>query len=315
MTAAADPHSAAASDERRKGLLYGTAAYVLWGAFPLYFPLVKPAGTIEILAMRMVWSLVLMVVLLRLGAGFDGVRAVVRNRRQFGLLSAGAIFIIFNWGTYIYGVNSGHVVETSLGYFINPLFTIVLGVVVLGERLRPAQWAAVAIGAIAVLVIAIDYGRPPWIALVLAFSFGMYGFCKKQADVGAVDSLAVETGVQFGPALIALAVIGFQGDLVFGTRAPTSMLMVGLGAITVIPLLLFASSTRRLPLSILGLLQYLAPVLQFAVGVGIRHESLPVAELVGFCLVWVALIVLTADGLRAQRGARRAADMPEPVAV
>ena len=315
MTAVADVRSDAASDERRKGLLYGTAAYVLWGAFPLYFPLVKPAGTIEILAMRMAWSLVLMVALLRFGSGFDGVRAVLRNRRQFGLLSAGAFFIIFNWGTYIYGVNSGHVVETSLGYFINPLFTIVLGVVVLGERLRPAQWAAVAIGAVAVLVIAIDYGRPPWIALVLAFSFGMYGFCKKQANVGAVDSLAVETGVQFVPALIAIAVIGVQGDLVFGTRAPTSVLMVGLGAITVIPLLLFASSTRRLPLSILGLLQYLAPVLQFAVGVGIRHESLPVAELVGFCLVWVALVVLTVDGLRAQRGARRTAELPEPVAV
>jgi chloramphenicol-sensitive protein RarD len=174
---------------------------------------------------------------------------------------------------------------------------------------------AVAIGAIAVLVIAVDYGRPPWIALVLAFSFGMYGFCKKQADVGAADSLAVETGLQFVPALIAVSVIGAQGDLVFGTRADTSLCLVGLGVITVFPLLFFAAGTRRLPLSILGLLQYLAPVLQFGVGVGIRHESLPAAEFVGFGLVWLALIVLTVDGLRHQRPMRDRRAVPEAVSV
>ncbi|MDT4913226.1 MAG: chloramphenicol-sensitive protein RarD [Pseudonocardiales bacterium] len=302
-------------DERRKGLFYGAAAYLLWGVFPLYFPLLEPAGTIEILAERMAWSLVVMVIVLRLTGGFDGVRAVLRNRRQFGLLAAAAVFVSFNWGTYIYGVNTGHVVETSLGYFINPLLTILLGVVVLGERLRVAQWVAVAIGAIAVVVIAVDYGRPPWIALVLAVSFGMYGFCKKQADVGAVDSLAVETGVLFVPALIAIAVIGAQGDLVFGTRTPTSLLLAGTGVITVIPLLFFAAGTRRLPLSVVGLLQYLAPVLQFAVGVGIRHETLPPAELAGFCLVWLALIVLTVDGLRNQRASRQLADSAESVSV
>jgi chloramphenicol-sensitive protein RarD len=225
------------------------------------------------------------------------------------------VLVSVNWGTYIYGVNTGHVVETSLGYFINPLFTILLGVLVLGERLRPAQWAAVAIGAVAVLVIAVDYGRPPWIALILAFSFGMYGFCKKQADVGAVDSLAVETGVQFVPAVIAIAVIAGNGDLVFGTRAPTSFLLAGTGVITVVPLLFFAAGTRRLPLSILGLLQYLAPVLQFAVGVGIRHEALPVAELVGFALVWLALIVLTVDGLRGRRAAEPSATEVEPISI
>ncbi|MDT4942214.1 MAG: chloramphenicol-sensitive protein RarD [Pseudonocardiales bacterium] len=303
------------ADEQRKGLIYGASAYVLWGAFPLYFPLCLPAGTIEILAERMAWSLVVMVLVLRLSTGFSGVRAVVADRRKLGLLAAAAVFISFNWGTYIYGVNTHHVVETSLGYFINPLFTIVLGVVVLGERLRTAQWVAVAIGAVAVLVIAVDYGRPPWIALVLAFSFGMYGFCKKRADVGAADSLAVETGIQFVPALIAIAVIGAQGDLVFGTRPDTSLCLVGLGVITVIPLLFFAAGTRRLPLSILGLLQYLAPVLQFAVGVGIRHESLPVAAFVGFCLVWLALILLTVDGLRHQRANRDPRVAPEAVSV
>jgi chloramphenicol-sensitive protein RarD len=303
------------ADERRKGLIYGTSAYVLWGAFPLYFPLCEPAGTIEILAMRMAWSLAVMVLVLKLSSGFTGIRTVIADRRKLALLTAAATFITFNWGTYIYGVNTHHVVETSLGYFINPLFTIVLGVLVLGERLRPAQWVAVGIGAIAVLVIAIDYGRPPWIALVLAFSFGMYGFCKKRADVGASDSLAIETGVQFVPALIAITIIGAQGDLVFGTRWDTSLWIAGLGVITVVPLLFFAASTRRLPLSILGLLQYLAPVLQFAVGVGIRHESLPAAEFVGFCLVWLALIVLTVDGLRNQRAQRQLADCAEAVSV
>jgi chloramphenicol-sensitive protein RarD len=315
MTTAADVRSSAPADEQRKGLIYGTSAYLLWGVFPLYFPLCEPAGTIEILAMRMAWSLAVMALVLKLSTGFRGIRTVIADRRKLGLLTAAAVFITFNWGTYIYGVNTEHVVETSLGYFINPLFTIVLGVMVLGERLRRAQWVAVAIGTVAVLVIAIDYGRPPWIALVLAFSFGMYGFCKKRADVGAADSLAIETGVQFVPALIAITVIGAQGDLVFGTRPDTSLWLVGLGIITVVPLLFFAAGTRRLPLSILGLLQYLAPVLQFAVGVGIRHESLPAAEFVGFCLVWLALIVLTVDGLRSQRAARQLADCAEAASV
>jgi chloramphenicol-sensitive protein RarD len=300
-------------DERRRGLVYGASAYLMWGVFPLYFPLLEPAGTAEILATRMAWSLLVMLVVLRLGSGLGGVAAVLRNRRQFGLLTLAAVLVSVNWGTYIYGTNSRHVVETSLGYFINPLFTILLGVLVLGERMRAAQWAAVGIATVAVLVIAVDYGRPPWIALILAVSFGLYGFCKKQANVGAVDSLAVETGVLFVPAVIALTVIGINGDLVFGTRPATSILLAGTGVITVIPLLFFAAGTRRLPLSIVGLVQYLAPVLQFAVGVGIRHEKLPTAELVGFCLVWVALIVLTVDGLRNQRNSRSLKNVAEIV--
>jgi chloramphenicol-sensitive protein RarD len=298
----------------RRGLIYSTSAYVCWGAFPLYFPLLEPAGTIEILASRMAWSLVTVLVLLRLTGGYAGVRAAVADRRTFGLLSAGAVLIAVNWGVYIWGVNSEHVVETSLGYFINPLFTIVLGVAVLGERLRRWQWVAVGIGAAAVAVITIDYGRLPWIALTLAVSFGLYGFFKKKAAAGAVDSLAVETGVLFLPAAAVLVVIAAQGNLVFGTHSTgTTALIASSGVVTAVPLLLFAASTRRLPLSVVGLLQYMTPVLQFAVGVGIRHESLPRAELIGFVLVWVALVVLTVDGLRAQRRAERPAP-PEPLA-
>jgi chloramphenicol-sensitive protein RarD len=251
------------------------------------------------------------VVVLRFSGGFGGVRTVLRDRRQRVLLALAAIVITVNWGTYIWGVNSGHVVETSLGYFINPLFTILLGVVVLGERLRRAQWAAVAIGAVAVAVITIDYGRLPWIALTLATSFGLYGFCKKRAGVGAVDSLAIETGVMVVPAALTLVVIGAQGDLMFGRHGVgNALLIASTGVVTAVPLLLFAAATSRLPLSVLGLLQYLAPVLQFSMGVFVRHESVPFTEYVGFCLVWLALAVLIVDGLRAQRRRANPAAVP-----
>jgi chloramphenicol-sensitive protein RarD len=305
-----------ASDQTRNGLLYGTGSYLLWGLFPLYFPLLEPAGTVEILASRMAWSLVVVVILLAVTKGFAGVRTVLRDRRRFGLLATAAVLISVNWGVYIWGVNSGHVVECSLGYFINPLFTILLGVLVLGERLRRAQWVAVGIGTAAVVVIAVDYGRPPWIALVLAASFGLYGFVKKQAGVGALDSLAVETGTLFLPAVAALVVLQAQGTLAFGHHGVgNTLLLASTGVVTAVPLLFFAAATQRLPLSVIGLLQYLTPVLQFIVGVGIRHEHVPFAEFIGFCLVWLALIVLTVDGLRHQRHNARMGRAAQAVAA
>ena len=286
-------------DGPRAGLGYGFAAYLMWGAFPLYFPLLAPAGTIEILAQRMVWSLVVVLILLKLGHGLHGVRAILADRRKLAQLTAAAVLVSINWGVYIYGVNSGHVVESSLGYFINPLVTILLGVLVLRERLRRLQWVAVAIGASAVVVITVDYGRLPWIALTLAVTFGLYGFVKKRIGVPAVDSLAVETGVLFVPAAVALIVIEAQGKLAFGHSSPgNTLLLAGAGVVTAVPLLCFAAAAGRLPLSTMGLLQYMTPVLQFAVGVGIRHESVPASEYVGFGLVWLALIVLLVDGLR-----------------
>jgi chloramphenicol-sensitive protein RarD len=303
-------------NDARSGLGYGLGAYLLWGVFPLYFPLLEPAGTIEIVASRMAWSLIVVIVLLAASGGFAGVRGVLGDRRRLGLLAGAAALISVNWGVYIWGVNAGRVVECSLGYFINPLFTILLGVAVLGERLRRMQWLAVGIGTVAVIVIAVDYGAPPWIALTLAASFGLYGFAKKRAGVGALDSLAVETGTLFVPAVATLVVLATQGNLTFGSHGVGNALMLASsGVVTAVPLLMFAAATRRLPLSLIGLLQYVTPVLQFLVGVGIRHEPVPFAEFIGFCLVWIALIVLSVDGVRNQRSAVRVGANAETVAA
>jgi chloramphenicol-sensitive protein RarD len=227
---------------------------------------------------------------------------LLRDRRRFGLLAIAAVVITFNWGTYIYGVNSGQVVETSLGYFINPLVTVLLGVVVLGERLRRAQWIAVGIAALAVVVLTIDYGRAPWIALVLAFSFATYGLLKKKANVGAVESLAVETGVLFVPMCAYLATLTFAGTSTFGREGiGHALLLAGSGVVTAIPLLFFGAAATRIPLTVLGLLQYLAPTLQLAIGVLLFGEPMPPVRLVGFALVWAALIVFTIDSLAAAR--------------
>jgi chloramphenicol-sensitive protein RarD len=221
------------------------------------------------------------------------------------MLGLAAVIITFNWGTYIWGVVNGHVIETSLGYFINPLVTVVMGVVVLRERLRPVQWAAVGLAAIAVLILTVDYGRPPWIALVLAFSFGTYGLIKKKVNVGAVESLGVETGILLVPAVAFLMILEVNGTGSFthaGLR--TDLLLVGAGVITAVPLLFFGAAAIRVPLTTLGLLQYLAPIIQFALGVIVFREAVPPVRLVGFALVWTALAVLTAETLAHRRKVR-----------
>ncbi len=302
------------ADERR-GTAYGVAAYLIWGLFPLYWPLLEPAGSVEILSHRIVWSLVFVAAVLAATRAWSWVRPLLSDRTSMTRLSVAAVLIAVNWVLYIWGVNNGHVVESSLGYFINPVVTTVLGVVVLHERLRPVQWAAIGLGGVAVVVLTVDYGRPPWIALGLAFSFGTYGLLKKQvgARVGAVQSLTVETTVLFVPALAYLLVLEGRGDGQLGhSGAGAGLLLASAGVVTAVPLLLFASSARRVPLSRLGMLQYLTPVLQFLTGVLIYDESMPASRLAGFALVWAALVVLSVDGLNHHRRSRRGAGVLEP---
>jgi len=287
--------------EGRRGLFYGVAAYSIWGLFPLYWPLLKPASPLEILAHRFVWSLVFVGAMIALGRNWSKVRAVFRSRRTTLILAAAAVLIAANWFTYIYGVNNGLVVETSLGYFINPLVSVVLGVAFFGERLRRAQWVAVALAAIAVVVLTVDYGRLPYIALVLAFSFGFYGLLKKLAPVESAVGLTVESGVLALPAVALLAVLAARGELAFGQAgvANTALLMSA-GIATAIPLLFFASAAHRVSLSTLGILQYLAPTLQLILGLTVFNEAMPPVRLVGFSIVWLALIVFSIDGLWAR---------------
>ena len=266
------------------------------------------------LAHRIVWSLVVMLVVVAVTHRGPAVRAVLRNRRQLVWLSIGAAFIAVNWGVYIWGVYEHRVVETSLGYFINPLVTILLGVVVLGERLRPLQWAAVAIASAAIVVLSVGYGNLPWISLVLALSFGTYGLAKKQADVDAIESLTVETLVLTPPAVVLLVVLGAIGQLSFFAHGVGHAgWLLSAGVVTCLPLLLFGAAAKRLPLSTVGLLQYLTPVLQFLYGVVIDHERLSSLRIAGFVLVWIALLLLIGEGLTRSRRGRRVPAALDPV--
>jgi chloramphenicol-sensitive protein RarD len=288
--------------DTRKGLLFGTAAYALWGMFPLYWPLLEPAGAVEILAHRIVWSALTMAVLVLLLRRTPAVVAAFRHRRSLLLLTVAAVVISVNWATYIYGVNNDRVVEAALGYFINPLVTVMMGVLVLGERLRRLQWIALGIASLAVVVLTIDYGRPPWVALVLAFSFGTYGLAKKQAGVGPIESLTIETLVLAPIALSYVAWLVATGASNFGSHGTGhSLLFTTTGIVTAIPLMLFGAAAIRVPLVALGLLQYLAPIIQFALGVLLFREDMPVGRWIGFGLVWVALAIFTVETINHRR--------------
>ncbi|RGA04062.1 EamA family transporter RarD [Microbispora triticiradicis] len=290
--------------DTRRGLLFGVAAYTMWGLFPLYWPLLKPSGAVEILAHRMVWSLVVVVAVLAVRRHWSWIRTI--TRRQLILLTVAAVTVSVNWGTYIYAVNTGHVVESALGYFINPLVSVLFGVLVFRERLRVWQWAAVGLGAVAVLILTLDYGRLPWIALVLAFSFGTYGLVKKKAGVGSAESLTIETLVLLVPALAYLLVLEANGTGTFAHHgAGHALLLVAAGLITAVPLLFFTASALLVPLTVIGLLQYIAPMLQFLCGVLIVHETMPASRWAGFVVVWLALSVFTWDSIRAARVSRR----------
>ncbi len=295
---------------RRQGLVYGLGAYLLWGVFPLYFPLLEPTTPLEILAHRIVWSLLVLLVVLTVLGKWSWIRPLLRDRRRMWLLPAAAVTIALNWGVYIYGVNSDQVVQTSLGYFINPLVSVLFGVALLGERLRRWQWAAVALGAVAVVVLTIDYGGLPWIALTLAISFGTYGLLKKTLDMGAVESLSAETAILTPFAATYLAVLMVNGSSAMQTEGPGMVaLLAALGVITAIPLLMFGAAATRIPLTWIGLLQYTAPVLQFLIGVLVYDEPMPASRWAGFALVWSALAVLAVDTVIAVRRGRRTVDL------
>lgn len=279
--------------EQRLGYLYGLGAYLSWGFFPLYFKLLRPSGAVEILAHRVIWSAVVVALLLTV------MRRLRRLRVVPGIVLAAALIAV-NWFVYIYGVNTDRVVETSLGYFITPLVIASLGVLVLRERLSAAQWAAVGVGAAAVAVLTVDYGRPPYIALWLAASFSSYALIKKRIALPAAEGLLVESAVLALPAAVYLGVLGGRGDTTFNGVGHTVLLVLA-GVITAIPLLMFAGAANRIPMIGLGILQYIAPIIQLGCGVLIFHEPMPQPRLVGFALVWVALAVFTADAIRRTR--------------
>lgn len=299
----------------RLGLAAGIGAYVLWGVLPLYFPLLQPAGAVEIIANRVVWSLLFCILLLGVTRTWGAFVAALRHRRTLGLLSIAAVLLAVNWLVFVFGILTDRVVDAALGYYINPLVTVTLAVVVLRERLRLVQWVALGFGAAAVVVITAGYGQLPWIALALALSFGFYGLIKNRVgrSVGAVPGLAVETLVLAPLAAGYLVWINATGTGTFATEgAGHALILVSSGVVTAIPLLFFNSAARRLPLSMLGLLQYIAPTLQLIIGVVVLGEQMPAARWWGFGLVWVALALLTVDGVRngrAQRLGRRAAEV------
>ena len=287
-------------------MLLGLTAWTMWGFFPLYWPLLEPSGAVEILAHRIFWSMIVMLGVVVALRKRDSLRATVAQRRTRWLLAVAAALITVNWGTYIWGVNNHHVVETSLGYFINPLVSVLIGVVVLGERLRRLQWAALALAAVAVLALTVEYGHPPWVALILAISFGSYGLAKKKANAGAVESLVVETLVVSPVALGYLVFLTATGASTFGSNGGWHVaLVVGTGVVTVLPLLAFGGAATRIPLSTLGLMQYVTPTVQFLLGILFFHEPMPAMRWVGFALIWLALVLFTAESLRHRHRQRR----------
>ncbi|MFD9359097.1 EamA family transporter RarD [Streptomyces sp. NPDC060031] len=294
-----------AENEQRTGLLYGLGAYGIWGLVPLFWPLLRPSGAIEILAHRMVWSVVVVGLALLALRRWSWMAELLRQPRKLALTALASVLIAVNWGTYIWAVNNGAVVEASLGYFITPLVSIGLGVLVFGERLRRVQWAAAGIGLAAVLVLAIAYGRPPWLSLVLAGTFALYGMLKKKINLGGLESLTAETVLLFLPALGYLVWLAARGESTFASQGTGhSLLLAATGLITAIPLVLFGAAAIRVPLSTLGLLQYMAPMFQFGLGVVYFHEAMPPARWAGFSLVWAALAILTWEALRTARRSR-----------
>lgn len=270
----------------------------MWGVFPLYWTLLEPAGAIEILAHRICWSLLVMLALTFVLRRTSQLRAIMRSPRLLALLTVASVVVGINWGGFIWGVNNDRVVEVSLGYFINPLVTVLLGVVLLGERLRPLQWTAIGIATLAVAGLAVDYGHPPWVAFLLAGSFGTYGLMKKKAGVEAVESLTFETIVLFPVAFGYLVWLSAAGSGHFVSEGPShALLLVSTGVVTAVPLICFGAAAIRVSMTTIGLLQYLTPTIQFALGILFFHEEMTTAKWFGFSFVWLALVIFTIETL------------------
>jgi len=300
----------AAPAQSRSGLLYAVGAYLLWGILPLYFLLLLPAGPFEVVAFRVLMSLAFCALLITATRGWGRVAALARDTRTMLFMALAAVAIYINWQVYVIAALSGHIIEASLGYFINPIVTVLLGVTVLREKVRPAQWTALAIAAVAILVIVVGYGSVPWMALALAFSFGFYGLIKRVVGpkVDAVSGLTIETAwlLPVGVAILVVVQVA-GGGIQFGSNGPVHALgMIFAGVITTVPLLLFAAGARRIPLVALGMTQFLAPFAQFLIGWLVLGEAMPPERWIGFALVWVALVVLTVDMIVASRPPRRA---------
>ena len=284
-----------------KGLLFGVSAYIIWGLLPLYWKLVEEAGAYEILAHRGIWSLLICLSLLALRKQLKSAYEMVRSSRTFSLLFLASGLLTINWGVYIWSVTVNRVVEAALGYYITPLINVTFGVLLLREKLRPAQWIAVALAAAGVVILTLGYGSLPWIALVLAISWGSYSLIKKSLNLGALETLSLETLFAFLPNLLFLFIIQGNGSAEFGSTWTISILLFGAGAATVIPLLLFNGSTTRLPLSTVGLLQYITPTIMFVIGIYVNNEDISTTKVLGFAFIWLALAVLSRDLYRSSR--------------
>lgn len=302
--------------EERRGGISAFAAYFLWGFMPLYFLLLAPIGPWEIVVWRILFSLAFCAILLTVTRTWGKLFAILRDRRLVFWTIVAGLLIYVNWQVFLIGILTGHVIEGSLGYFINPIVTVLLGVIVLKERLRLAQWIAIGFAGLAVIVIIVAYGSFPWIALTLAASFGTYGLVKKQIGprVDAISGLTLESLWLTPIALIQLVVVATTTGLVFGTQGVGHTVLVTLaGVVTAVPLLLFAAGARRAPLTVIGLLQFVAPILQFITGAWILHEPMPLERWIGFALVWVALVVLSVDSVVSSRRARNVSDVADLV--
>lgn len=297
-----------------KGILAGIGAYTMWGLFPIYWRWLEQDPAIEILAHRMVWSLVFMAALLTFQKEWRWLGETLRNRRTLLIYSLAAVLLALNWYTYIWAVNAGYVVEASLGYFINPLVNFLLGVIFLREKLRTGQVAAVILAGAGVVYLTVSYGSLPWISLALAITFGMYGLIKKTAPLESMHGFSLETLVLFLPAVAYLFYRNSAGIGAFGHQGLlVTVLLVLAGPVTSIPLLMFGYSARKIPLSMLGFIQYITPTLQFLLGVFVYFEPFPSARLVGFCIIWLALLVYSLESVLFNRKLRANPSLVKPL--